>query len=100
MELDQSAGNTVNQVSVMMAPFAISLRHMVEVPVTRSGIKISAIEIILRGAKNGELFGILNAEQTSIMLHAASAHRTAHLDRLILVSLALRNHTVVEQVRF
>lgn len=101
MELDQSAGKTVPQVSVMMAPSATSLMHMVEVSVMRSGMRINAIEKTpIWDARSGELFGILGAEQTSTMLHAASAHQTAHLDRLISAYLVLRTHMAVELVRF
>ena len=97
-ELAQSAGNTANQDSVMMALSATSLRLTVVVLDMLSGMKISVTEkTLISAAKSGELFGIPSAELTSTMLLAAFAHQIAHLARLILVFHALRNPMVVAQ---
>jgi hypothetical protein len=96
-ELDLSAGNTVPMDSVMMVLSAISLMPTDVELDTQFGMKISAIvKIQISVAKSGEQFGTLNAEQTSTMLLAVSAHQIAHLVRPILVSHAQRIHMVVE----
>ena len=95
-ESAQSAGNTANQDSVMMALSATSLRLTVVVLDMLSGMKISVTEkTLILGAKSGELFGIPSAELTSTMLLVAFAHQIAHLARLILVSHVPRNPMVV-----
>lgn len=94
-----SAGNIALMVSVMTVLSAINLRLMVAVSVTQFGMKTSVIARILTSAvKNGVLFGILNAEQISTMLLAASAHLTALLDKRILVFHVLRTPMVAEPV--
>jgi hypothetical protein len=60
-------------------------------------MKINVIvKIQISVAKSGEPFGTLNAEQTSIMLLAVSAHQIAPLVRPILVSHAQRTPMAVE----
>lgn len=45
-----------------------------------------------KDTRSGALSGTQNADPTSIMSDAASAHQTAQLAWMILVSLALRTH--------
>jgi len=86
-----SAGNTALMDSVMMAPSATSLTHMVAELDTQFGMKTNVtVKILILDAKSGELSGTLNAELTSTMSLAVSAHQIAPLVRPILVSLAQR----------
>ena len=95
-ELDLSAGNTALMGSVMMVPSAISLTHMDVELDTQFGMKTNVtVKILILDAKSGELSGTLNAELTSTMSLAVSAHLIAPLVRPILVSHAQRTLMVV-----
>ena len=100
-ELDLSAGNTVPMDSVMMVLSVISLMPTDVELDTQFGMKTNVIvKIQISVAKSGEPFGTLNADQTSTMLLAVSAHPTAPLTRLTLVSHVPSNLTGVVLAMF
>ena len=76
-----SAGNTALASSVMMVLSAISPLLMAVVSDIPSGMRASATATTLSSAaRSREPYGIPNAELTSTMLLAASAHQIAPLE--------------------
>ena len=97
-ELDLYAGNIVLMASVMMVLSAISLKLMdVELDM-QFGMKTNVTgKMLILVVKSGVPFGTLNAEQTSTMSLAVSAHQIVLLVRPISVSHVQKIPTVVEQ---